>query len=81
MDHHPIHAAGVLTGGGVVLLAGASGVGKSTLATALALEPGVGFLSDSVVLHRGLDVLPVREPVLLDAFSRRWLAPRRSCPA
>ncbi len=73
-EYHPIHAAAVLTNGGVILLAGASGVGKSTLSTALALAPGNRLLSDSFVLHRGRDVLPVREPVLLDAFARRWLA-------
>jgi hypothetical protein len=73
MDHHPIHAAGVLTDAGVLLLAGASGAGKSTLATALALSPGARLLSDSFVLHSGLEILPVREPVLLDTFSRRWL--------
>jgi hypothetical protein len=72
-DLHPIHAAGVLTNAGVILLAGASGVGKSTLAVALATTPGAQLLSDSFVLHNELDVLPVREPVLLDVWSRAWL--------
>jgi hypothetical protein len=75
-DLHPVHAAGVLTGDGVILLAGASGVGKSTLAVALAAQPGARLLSDSFVLHSGADVFPVREPVLLDAWSRRWLGRR-----
>ncbi len=72
-DVHPIHAAGVRVGDGVILLAGASGVGKSTLAVALASLPGAQLLSDSFVLHDGSDVWPVREPVLLDAWSRSWL--------
>jgi hypothetical protein len=74
-DLHPIHAAGVVMDGGVVLLAGASGVGKSTLAVALAMAPGARLLSDSFVLHHGDDVWAVREPILLDAWSRRWLGP------
>jgi hypothetical protein len=72
-DLHPIHAGAVTTGGGAILLAGASGVGKSTLAVALAMSPGTRFLSDSFVLQHGDDVWAVREPILLDAWSRRWL--------
>jgi hypothetical protein len=72
-DFHPIHAAGVLLDSGVVLFGGASGVGKSTLAVALAGMPGAKLLSDSFVLHNGSDVAAVREPILLDAWSRRWL--------
>lgn len=73
---HPIHAAGVCTDTSVILLGGASGVGKSTLAIALATIPGARLLSDSFVLHDGADVFPVREPILLDAWSRRWLGPQ-----
>jgi hypothetical protein len=72
-DLHPIHAAGVSTDAGVILLAGASGVAKSTLAVALAIQPRARLLSDSFVVHNGTEVLAVREPVLLDAWSRRWL--------
>lgn len=72
-DIHPIHAAAVTTEAGAILLAGASGVGKSTLAVALAMSPGARLLSDSFVLHHGDDVWAVREPILLDAWSRRWL--------
>jgi hypothetical protein len=75
-DLHPIHAAGVCIDSDVVLLAGASGVGKSTLAVALASLPGAKLLADSFVLHHGAEVVAVREPVLLDAWSRRWLADR-----
>lgn len=73
---HPIHAAGVALGSRVVLLAGASGVGKSTLAVALAAEADARLLSDSFVLHNGAQVRPVREPILVDDWSRRWLGPR-----
>ena len=72
-DIHPIHAAAVTTDAGAILLAGASGVGKSTLAVALAMTPGARLLSDSFVLHHGDDVWAVREPILLDAWSWRWL--------
>lgn len=72
-DRHPIHAAAVRTDAGVILLGGASGVGKSTLAVALAGLPGARLLSDSFILHNGTDVSAVPEPVLLDAWSRGWL--------
>jgi hypothetical protein len=72
-DLHPIHAAGVRIDSDVVLLAGASGVGKSTLAVALASLPGAKLLSDSFVVQDGTEVAAVHEPVLLDAWSRRWL--------
>jgi hypothetical protein len=70
---HPIHAAGVETNDEVVVLAGPSGVGKSTLAAALASLPGARLLSDTFLLQRGTSVLPVREPLLLDQWSRAWL--------
>jgi hypothetical protein len=72
-DLHPIHAAGVRLDSSVVLLGGASGVGKSTLAVALATLPGASLLSDSFVLHNGVEVCAVHEPVLLNSWSRRWL--------
>jgi hypothetical protein len=72
-DFHPIHAAGVLLDSGVVLFGGASGVGKSTLAVALAGVPGAKLLADSFVVHQGAEVVAVHEPVLLSAWSRRWL--------
>ena len=75
-DFHPIHAAGVATDRGVILLAGASGVGKSTLATALATTGNAQLLGDSFVLHHGTQVRPVHEPILLDDWSRRWLGSR-----
>ncbi|MFQ5664916.1 MAG: hypothetical protein ACE5I7_00640 [Candidatus Binatia bacterium] len=72
-DLHPIHAAGVRTSRSGILLGGASGVGKSTLAVALASLPGAKLLSDSFVLHNGADMFAVPEPILLDAWSRQWL--------
>lgn len=75
-DLHPVHAAAVATDAGVVLLAGASGVGKSTLAVALAMGSGARLLSDSFVLHDGPEIHAVQEPILLDASSRRWLGDR-----
>lgn len=70
---HPIHAAGVELDGGILVLAGPSGVGKSTLSTGLAAAAGARFLSDTFLLHRGADTRPVREPLLLDAWSRNWI--------
>lgn len=70
---HPIHAAGVDLGGEVVVFAGPSGVGKSTLCAGLAARPGARALSDTFLLHRGSDVRPVREPLLLDRWSRAWV--------
>jgi hypothetical protein len=75
-DLHPVHAAAVAMDAGVTLLAGASGVGKSTLAVALATTPGVRLLADSFVLHDGTAISGVQEPILLDAWSRHWLGDR-----
>lgn len=73
---HPIHAAAVATPLGTILLAGASGVGKSTIGTALAAEEGSRFLSDSFVLVDGQTVWAVPEPILLDEAALGWLGPR-----
>ena len=70
---HPMHAAGVEHDDGVVVLAGPSGVGKSTLSTGLASTDGAKLLSDTFLLHQGIVIRPVREPLLLDAWSRNWL--------
>lgn len=72
-DLHPIHAAGVELDGAVVVLAGPSGVGKSTLVTGLAGNPRARLLSDTFLLQSGSTVCAVPEPLLLDAWSRRWL--------
>src|SRR5262249_45765682 len=75
-DLHPIHAAGVqLRLGdttGVVVLAGLGGMGKSTLVSALGVEPDASFLSVSFLLHCRNIVRPVPEPLLLDQWSRAW---------
>ena len=70
---HPIHGAGVEFPEGVVILAGPSGVGKSTSSVALASEPDARFLSDTFLLCDAEAAYPVREPLLLDAWSRSWL--------
>ncbi|HVM95452.1 MAG TPA: hypothetical protein VMT89_03635, partial [Candidatus Acidoferrales bacterium] len=75
---HPIHAAAAKIGDECILLAGASGIGKSTLSVGLALAPGAQLLADSFVLHRGTLISPVREPILLDSFSRTWLGSKMS---
>lgn len=80
-DFHPIHAAGVATEHGVVLLAGASGVGKSTLATAMAATADGKMLGDSFVMHSGIRVRSVHEPILLDDWSRSWLGARAAALA
>lgn len=70
---HPIHAGAVDTPAGALVLAGPSGVGKSTLTVALATTAGAAMLSDTFVLHDGPVIWGVPEPVLLDAWSRAWL--------
>lgn len=69
---HPLHAAAVAGERGALVLAGPSGVGKSTLTVALTVAGGIP-LSETFVLHRGREVIAVPEPVLLDAWSRVWL--------
>lgn len=72
-DLHPIHAAGVDVGRGVIVLAGPSGVGKSTLVAGVASSPAARLLSDTFLLHQGQHVYAVPEPLLLDGWSRDWL--------
>ena len=48
LDRQPIHAAAVMRGGTALLLAGPSGVGKSSLAYA-ALRAGLGVLSEDCI--------------------------------
>lgn len=72
LNAHPIHASGVVTDRGAIVLTGPSGVGKSTLAVALT-HAGARLLSETFLLHRGTDLWSVREPILLDSWSRSWL--------
>jgi hypothetical protein len=72
-DLHPIHAAGVEMHGATIVLAGPSGVGKSTLVTGLAAYPDARLLSDTFLLHCGTTCSSVPEPLLLDRWSQRWL--------
>lgn len=73
---HPIHAGGVEFPDGIVVLAGPSGVGKSTLVTGLASDASARLLSDTFLLHHGSAVRAVPEPLLLDEWSRHWLGSR-----
>jgi hypothetical protein len=66
LDRHPVHAAAVARGGVALLLAGPSGVGKSTLAYA-AVREGLTFLSDDTVY------------VQQDPRLRIWGMPARFC--
>jgi len=70
---HPIHAGAVELPNGIAVLAGPSGVGKSTTVTGLATTAGARLLSDTFLLHRGVDLRAVPEPLLLDERSRAWL--------
>lgn len=70
---HPMHAGGVEIDGRTLVFAGPSGVGKSTLVSSLGTAPGLRLLSDTFLLQRGVDLLAVPEPLLLDDWSRRWL--------
>lgn len=72
-DTHPLHAAAVATTAGGLLLAGPSGVGKSTLTTALGACDGAKILSDTFVGHRGTELWAIPEPLLLDPWSIQWL--------
>lgn len=70
---HPLHAGAVDTPRGGLLLAGPSGVGKSTLTAALGTADGGHLLSDTFVVHRGTTLWAVPEPLLLDRWSMEWL--------
>ena len=74
---HPIHAAGVDLDGHVVVLAGPSGVGKSTLVTSLAGGSRARLLSDTFSAALWCRRAPVPEPLLLDNWSQRWLGDTR----
>jgi hypothetical protein len=70
---HPIHAGAVDAPAGGIVLAGPSGVGKSTLTVALGAAEGCRLLSDTFVAQRGAEVWAVPEPLLLDRWSIDWL--------
>lgn len=70
---HPIHAGAVRRPQGIVVMAGPSGVGKSTTVTGLATDADAALLSDTFVLHQGAQVRGVPEPLLLDDWSRQWM--------
>jgi hypothetical protein len=70
---HPIHAGAVATSQGGILLAGAGGVGKSTLTVALTTLRGTRWLSDTFVLHDQNRLYAMIEPILLDHWSEQWV--------
>ncbi len=70
---HPIHAGAIELDRRVLVFAGPSGVGKSTLTTGLAAHARARLISDTFLLHRGPEVLAVPEPLLLDHWSQSWL--------
>lgn len=70
---HPIHAGAIELRERVLVFAGPSGVGKSTLVTGLAGRGDGRLLSDTFVLQRGDEIRAVPEPLLLDDWSRAWM--------
>jgi hypothetical protein len=66
-----LHAAAVGTAGSCVLMPGASGVGKSSLAAALMSLEGTQFGADDLVLLTGvrLEVIPAALPIVLKRAS------------
>jgi hypothetical protein len=67
----PLHGSCVLLGGEAVVFSGASGTGKSTLATALARR-GHSLLCDDIC---AIDLSNSRQPMLRPAFPRVKLLP------
>jgi hypothetical protein len=82
-DHIILHGSVVEHGGAVTALVGRTYSGKTSLGLRLALEPGVGFLSDEFCPIRLAD--GVVEPFLrclgLRRHTRSWLAEKGALPA
>jgi hypothetical protein len=77
-----VHAAGVELGGCGVILPGASGAGKTTMAAALVLD-GFGYLTDELVAlaDDATSLVPFPKSLALDGRSRRVLrSMRRGAP-
>lgn len=82
-DRVPVHAAMVARGGNALLLASATGVGKSTLAYA-AHRAGYQVAADDaayVQLQPGLRVWGAARALRVPAAARRWFTELRSLPA
>jgi hypothetical protein len=68
-----LHASAVELGGRALLFGGVGGVGKSTTSVALLCRAGAGFLSESLVLHDGREVLGCYEPIRMSERSLELL--------
>jgi hypothetical protein len=75
--YRPLHAGVVGNGRRAVVLAGLSGVGKSTLSLYLASLPGWSLVSDNYALVSGSDVVGIQEPVRIDARTRALVGNKR----
>jgi hypothetical protein len=82
-DHIILHGSVVEYGGAVTALVGRTYSGKSSLGLRLALEPGVGFLSDEFCPIRLTDgmVEPFLRCLGLRRHTRMWLAEKGALPA
>ncbi len=82
-DHIILHGSVVEHDGTVTALVGRTYSGKSSLGLRLALEPGVGFLSDEFCPIRRADgvVEPFPRCLGLRRHTRTWLAQRGALPA
>lgn len=82
-DHIILHGSVVEHGGSVTALVGRTYSGKSSLGLRLALEPGVGFLSDEFCPIRRTDgvVEPFPRCLGLRQHTRMWLAEKGALPA
>ncbi len=82
-DHIILHGSVIEHGGTVTALVGRTYSGKSSLGLRLALEPGVGFLSDEFCPIRRADgvVEPFPRCLGLRRHTRMWLAERGALPA
>lgn len=75
-----LHAAGLSAGGGVLLLPGRSGSGKSVLAAAL-VAAGWGYLSDDAILLTKPRLDSIGVPYSIGVKKGGWQLVRRHCPA
>lgn len=68
-----IHASGVASRSGAVLIAGPGGAGKSTTCLALVARAGMTLLAENLMFTDGENVYPVSEPIRLTPESLELL--------